>query len=195
VELLLLPVWKYGCIIFCPVSHIRPLTSGPAPSMINTQWKLRTASICLKMLHLQCYLVATVMHVHSLRSPIFVCIDIFFAILGQWSGKRIKRKNWHTGEWRERRKYFGGTYIRQPCTKRPYTLGIYFPWPKLYASPKCTICTIDMPQRSEFACCPVEYFMTIIRKWKSDDEISGRIRLKTGKVTPATASGTVSVQM
>jgi len=134
------------------------------------------------------------MHIHPLRSPIFVSIHIFFTILGHWSGKGIKRKNWDTGECRGPRKFFCVTYVRQPCTKRTYTLGIYFPWPKLYMSLKFTICTIDTPQRSEFACCPVKYFMAIIRKPESDDEISGRIRLKMGRVNPATASGSVSMQ-
>jgi len=40
----------------------------------------------------------------------------------------------------------------------------------------------------------IKYFMAIIRKRESDDEISGRIRLKMGKVTPAIASANVSMQ-
>jgi len=49
--------------------------------MINIQEKHFTKlPICAKMYYLQYYLVATVIHVQSVRSQIFVYIHIFFTI-------------------------------------------------------------------------------------------------------------------
>ena len=46
-----------------------------AARMKNIQSKFRTAPICVKMFHSQCYLAATAIHTQSLHSQLFcVCI-------------------------------------------------------------------------------------------------------------------------
>jgi hypothetical protein len=82
------------CKSFCPMSHIRPVTpqtGAPTIYPVNTSHR---SDLC-KNVSLQCYLVATVIHIQSVRSQICVCIHIhihmFFTIWRRWSGKRNKR--------------------------------------------------------------------------------------------------------
>ena len=57
--------------------------------VINTKSKLLTAP-CLCS---QCYLVATVIHIQSLRSLICVCIRMSFKIYRCWLGQRQKNES------------------------------------------------------------------------------------------------------
>ena len=46
----------------------------------NSLWTLCTAPICVKMFHLQCYLVATVLIVQSVHRRIRIYVQIYFEI-------------------------------------------------------------------------------------------------------------------
>jgi hypothetical protein len=61
---------------FCPVSCIRPITAKLAP-----QWQISSRHfapflIRVKMFHSQYYLVATAMHMQSVRSQVCVCVCV-----------------------------------------------------------------------------------------------------------------------
>ena len=66
------------------MSRIRPVTGGAGTPVINIQATLRTApEFCLKIFYSQCYLVATVIHIQSLKSDmcVFTRICIYTHIL------------------------------------------------------------------------------------------------------------------
>ena len=73
--------------------------------MINFQSTLRTAPESCKNVSLQCYLVATVIHIQSQCSQICVRIHIFFTVWRHWSDKRNKKKT--------------GTSVNAVCQRNP----------------------------------------------------------------------------
>jgi hypothetical protein len=81
------PIWTLGsavycwdCKVFCPMSHIHPVTARPAPQLQISCQNFATFPICVKMFHPLCYFLAKVIHVESVRSQICVglYIHIFF---------------------------------------------------------------------------------------------------------------------
>jgi len=78
--LLLFAVWKEDFKTLCPFSRIRPVTPRQAP---NFKYPVNTVAplpICVQMFQSQHYLVATVIHIQSLRSQICAYINILFTI-------------------------------------------------------------------------------------------------------------------
>jgi len=87
----------------------------------NSQWTLCTAPICVKMFHLQCYLVATVLIVQSVHRYVYMCI-----CSSQYrdAGRTEEIKIWDNSECRVPRKLFSACHfghacqkVRQPCSR------------------------------------------------------------------------------
>ena len=90
------PIWTLGsaiycgdCKVFCPVSHIRPVTARPASKLQICQ-NLAPLPICVKMFHSVCYFVATVIRVVCTQSD--MCRLIHAHILHN-IGTLVVRKN------------------------------------------------------------------------------------------------------
>jgi hypothetical protein len=72
------------------MSHILPTRLQTGAPMTNIQSKLRTAPEFCKNVSLQCCLVATVIHIQSVRSQVFVNIHVMHIIetlFGQFEKK------------------------------------------------------------------------------------------------------------
>ena len=65
-----------GLVAFCPSVMYSPTHRQGRVLMINIQSTLRTAPDLCKNVSLQCYLVATVIHIQSVRSQTCVCVCV-----------------------------------------------------------------------------------------------------------------------
>ena len=90
----------YTCGIQLVLSYPTLTMHGHMNLKINIQSTLRTALICVKMFHLQCYLVTTVIHIQSVRCQIRVYILMSFTIQRRWSGKINKLRLTNFGHYR-----------------------------------------------------------------------------------------------
>jgi hypothetical protein len=66
--LLLFPVWKADCKTICPMSRICPVTARLTPHWLISSQHFVLLQICVKIFHPRCCLVATVIHMQSVRS-------------------------------------------------------------------------------------------------------------------------------
>ena len=95
-------MWQYlgcYCFLFEKQTVKRPfrghiLAQLPPGRRPNDKQPVKTSQrsdLCKNVL-LQCYLVATVIHIQSVRSHICVYVHTFFTIHRRWSGKGKKKK-------------------------------------------------------------------------------------------------------
>jgi len=93
------PVWKDDCKMFCPMSRICPVTARPVPQWQISSQHFAPLPIC-GMFHSQCYLVAMVIRIQSLRCRICAYVHLFLAtFVGQKNKKKLREHG-------------------MPCTKR-----------------------------------------------------------------------------
>ena len=93
------------CNIVFNVTH-SPSHRQTGAHMINIYQLLTLLPICVKMFHLQCYLVAKVIHIQSLRSQILYIYTYSSQYREAGRPKEIKKKKWDSSECRVPRKSF-----------------------------------------------------------------------------------------
>ena len=77
---LILLVLKENCKTFRPMSRIRPVTAKVGTPMTNIQPPLCTAPDLCKIVTMQCYLVATAIHIPSPLSQMCVYICVYVCV-------------------------------------------------------------------------------------------------------------------